>query len=230
MSSEKSSDAPLQTPALSTSRARRPAKKAQIRAVAARLFAEKGYHATGIEELSQAVGLGRGALYHHIGSKEELLYEISSAGMNELLDAGTKALAKQASSVDKLHLMSRTLMRIIADNQFEMTVLFREIDLMSPPYRDALIRRRTEYQDQWSQIIAEGIAGGEIRPVDRAIVMAVLGMHNYSHLWMRNDGRLQPEELGDLFMSSMLNGLSLVGDPVAVPDDAHQSTNRAESL
>src|SRR5436309_3637837 len=53
-------------------------RREEILQIAARLFAENGYHGTGIAELGEAVGLGKGALYHHIGSKEDLLYEISS--------------------------------------------------------------------------------------------------------------------------------------------------------
>ncbi len=82
-------------------------QKTTIRREAARLFAKQGYHATGIEDISQAVGLGRGALYHHIGSKEQLLFEISSLGLDELtaacqdiVDADMPASEKLRSSRD----------------------------------------------------------------------------------------------------------------------------------
>lgn len=61
----------------------------EILRISAELFAKSGYHGTGISDLGAAVGLGRGALYHYIGSKETILYEISSrqlAQMNNLAD------------------------------------------------------------------------------------------------------------------------------------------------
>jgi AcrR family transcriptional regulator len=61
----------------------------RIMCVAAELFASKGYHATGISELSEAVGMGRGALYHHISSKEDLLFEINSRYLRGLIDFGS---------------------------------------------------------------------------------------------------------------------------------------------
>jgi AcrR family transcriptional regulator len=63
-----------------TSRRRPTAvRKQEIARIAARLFAAQGFHGTGINELAQEVGLGKGALYYHIKSKEDLLFEISTA-------------------------------------------------------------------------------------------------------------------------------------------------------
>jgi AcrR family transcriptional regulator len=70
--------------AVATSNSRRGAKwqlrREAIIDTSARLFASRGYHATGISELCQANELGKGALYHYIGSKEELLAAIHDRG------------------------------------------------------------------------------------------------------------------------------------------------------
>ena len=65
---------------------RRPDQKARIRHQAARLFADNGFDATGVQELSEAVGLGRGALYHHIGSKGQLLFDIITSSVIEVVE------------------------------------------------------------------------------------------------------------------------------------------------
>jgi AcrR family transcriptional regulator len=57
---------------------RRGERKAEVRRIAAELFARQGYHATTVAEIGAAAGLGKGALYHHIGSKQQLLFAISS--------------------------------------------------------------------------------------------------------------------------------------------------------
>lgn len=55
-------------------RQRRPAERPEEIATAAlRLFCENGYHATSIDEVAQAAGVTKGAVYHHFGSKEDLL-------------------------------------------------------------------------------------------------------------------------------------------------------------
>jgi AcrR family transcriptional regulator len=182
-------------------------QKAAIRAGAARLFAERGYHATGITEICDAVGLGRGALYHHIGSKEELLFEISSMGLDELFEVSEAIVAEPLGAGEKLRRLSRTLMRNLAENRAALTVYFRELDLMSPEYRSRLVARRAGYQVLWEGVLAEGVASGEFVAPDPVVVKGLLGMHNYAYLWLREDGRLTPEEIGDRFCDVVLAGL-----------------------
>jgi TetR/AcrR family transcriptional regulator, cholesterol catabolism regulator len=186
-------------------------QKAAIREGAARLFAERGYHATGIEEICEAVGLGRGTLYHHIGSKEELLFEISSLGLDELFEVSEAIVAEPIGPSEKLRRLSRALMRNIADNRAALTVYLRELDLMSPGYRDLLVARRAGYQVIWESVLAEGVEAGEFVTPDPVFVKGVLGMHNYSYLWLREDGRLTPEEVGDRFCDVLLGGLRVPG-------------------
>lgn len=182
-------------------------RKSAIREQAARLFAERGYHATGIGDICDAVGLGRGALYHHIGSKEELLFEISMLGLDELFEVSERIAAEPLPASEKLRRLSRVLMRNIAANRAALTVYFRELDLMSPGYRDRLVARRARYQDLWQRILDEGVAAGELEPVDPVLVKGLLGMHNHSYLWLREGGRLAPEEVADRFCDVLLDGL-----------------------
>jgi AcrR family transcriptional regulator len=184
-------------------------QKAAIRATAARLFAERGYHATGIAEICEATGLGRGALYHHIGSKEELLFEISSMGLDELFEVSEAIVAEPLGAGEKLRRLSRALMRNIAENRAALTVYFRELDLMSAEYRSRLVERRAGYQVLWEGVLAEGVERGEFIAPDPVVVKGLLGMHNYSYLWLREDGRLTPEEIGDRFCDVLLAGLEV---------------------
>ena len=186
-------------------------QKEFIREGAAQLFARRGYHATSIQDICDAVGLGRGALYHHIRSKEHLLFEISMLGLDELLEISLEIASQPLTASEKLRKLSRTLMRNIADNRAALTVYLREVDLMSPEYRTPLVERRAGYQALWQRIIDEGVADGEFAASDPVLVKGLLGMHNYSYLWMREDGRLTPEEIADRFCDILLGGLTGVG-------------------
>ncbi len=183
-----------------------PDQKAFIRERAAELFATRGYHATGIEDISRAVGLGRGALYHHIKSKEQLLFDISTLGLQDLIDLTAPIVNSELDSERKLREMGRALMRNIAENRSALTVCFREVHMMTPPYHDRLVEHRLVYQRQWESVLDEGVAAGVFRPMDPVMVMGVLGMHNYSYLWLR-DGRLSPEAVADVFGDALLGGL-----------------------
>src|SRR5687768_8405831 len=77
--------------------ARWQARREEIVDTSARVFAQSGYHATGIAELCEVNGLGKGAFYHYIGSKEELLAAIHDRVMDEVL-AGAERVAEAGGS------------------------------------------------------------------------------------------------------------------------------------
>jgi AcrR family transcriptional regulator len=135
-------------------------QKVRIRRTAARLFAENGYDGTGIQELSDAVGLGRGALYHHIGNKERLLFEIMTANVAQVVDEAEALLAEPIPAEDKVRRLSAMLMATVAENLPEWTVFFREIDALSGRLRTEALRWRRRFEEVWIAVIEQGVAEG----------------------------------------------------------------------
>src|SRR5919204_4976264 len=70
----------------------------QVYAEALRLFSEKGYHATSMQDIASAVGVYKGSLYHYIGSKEDLLVRVFERGMGALLAEVERIAADTASA------------------------------------------------------------------------------------------------------------------------------------
>lgn len=175
--------------------------------VAARLFAEQGYHGTGMTELGDAVGLQRGALYYHIGNKENLLYEISSRHVVEMVEFG-KALLKEARyATDKFRVLSQRLIRTIYSHLDEITVFFREVGSLTGQRRRLIFELRHQFEEIWMQILEQGVAEGTFRDSDELLIKAVLGMHNYTYVWIKPDGTLQPEEIATRFCDLLFRGL-----------------------
>ena len=174
---------------------------------AAELFARNGYHATGLSELGEAVGLGRGALYYHIGSKENLLYELSVRHVEEMVAYGEKVLQSPLGAEERFRRLSRKLMRVIADNLPELTVFFREINSFSGQRHDRMVELRARFEHVWLQVLSDAEAEGVFQHGDNLTVKAVLGMHNYSYLWIDPEGALSPEEIADRFCDLLLHGL-----------------------
>nr|BFE98282.1 hypothetical protein GCM10020185_88180 [Pseudomonas brassicacearum subsp. brassicacearum] len=75
----------------------------------------------------KATGLARGALYYHIGSKEELLFEITSRYLRVLIAEGTPLCESDLAAEDKFRQFSAIVMRTIVTHLAEMTVCFREV-------------------------------------------------------------------------------------------------------
>ncbi|BBG03697.1 MULTISPECIES: TetR/AcrR family transcriptional regulator [Pseudonocardia] len=179
----------------------------RVIAVAAELFARNGYHGTGIAELGRAAGLGRGALYHYIGSKEAVLYAISKDQVDSMNAAAEEVLDSGLPADELLREMARVLVRNISDHRSEWAVFFREYQALTGERRDAVVAARERYEGYWRQALDQGVRSGVLRPTPRLLVKGMLGMLNYTYLWFTPDGDLSPEELADLFLDALIDGI-----------------------
>ncbi len=175
--------------------------------VAAKLFAANGYHATGMKDLERAAGLGRSSLYYQFSSKEELLFEIITRYLRELIAFGDELLAMDMPAEERLRRLSRGVMGTIARDLSELTVCFREIHSVTGDRRGELLDLHRRYERLWAQTLEAGVKEGVFRTADSLAVKTLLGMHHYSYLWFRPDGPRTPEEVADSFDDLILNGL-----------------------
>lgn len=181
--------------------------KGRIFKVAAELFATRGFHATGMADLEKATGLGRGALYYHISSKEELLFEIISRYLRRLLIEGEALLATPMPAEARFRRYSGVVMTAIVDHLAELTVCFRETHSVVGERQAELLDLHRQYERIWSDILKIGVAEGVFQSADSLAVKAILGMHHYSYLWIRPGGRRTPEDIASFFCDLTLPGL-----------------------
>ncbi|MBV8980269.1 MAG: TetR/AcrR family transcriptional regulator, partial [Acidimicrobiia bacterium] len=86
------------------------ARRQEIIDTSAQLFARQGYHATGITELCEANDLGKGALYHYIGSKEEILAAIHDRVMDEVMLGADRVATGGGTPTEQLGRLGRELL------------------------------------------------------------------------------------------------------------------------
>lgn len=175
--------------------------------IAAELFARNGYDATGIAELGEAVNLGRGALYHHIESKESLLFEISMRHMTAMADRAEALVAADTPPADKLRQLSRLLLRMIADSRPEATVTFRDARALSTDRAHLLGDQRRRVEAAWQRLLDEGRDAGVFRAIDPVVMKGLWGMHVIAYRWIERDGELSPEQIADVFCDVLLRGV-----------------------
>jgi AcrR family transcriptional regulator len=179
----------------------------RVVAVAAELFARQGYHGTGIAELGKAVGLGRGALYHYIESKEALLYAISRIQVDTMNAHAEAALRAGLPAEELLRELARGLLRNIADHRAEWAVFFRDYSALTGERRDHVIAARERYEGYWRQALDRGVEAGVLRRTPALLVKGILGMLNYTYLWFEPEGALTPEQLADEYLDALLRGI-----------------------
>ena len=173
--------------------------KRMIMEVAAKLFADKGYGGVGISEVGDAAGFGKGALYYHIKSKEDLLFDIMTVYMVELINAARTIEISGANVIDRVRALSESFMEIMFASRPEMTVCFREVHALTEARRKGVMALHAEYQDIWVRVFADGARLGVFRSLSKIEVKAILGMYFYSFLWIRGDGAMTVRAISENF-------------------------------
>jgi len=184
------------------------ARREAIVDASAQAFARQGYHATGIVELCEVNGLGKGAFYHYIGSKEELLAAIHDRVMDEVLLGAERVAAAGGTPSEQLTGLGRALLDVIHRYPDHVWVFLHEFPALTGERAEQFRVRRREYERQVEGVIRTGIEAGEFREVDpRLTAMAWLGMHNYTYLWLKPGGRLSANDVAAPFAAIFLRGL-----------------------
>jgi len=177
----------------------------RIKRIAAELFATRGYSAVGVAEIGEAVQLGRGALYYHISSKEDLLFSIVVRYIEELVIKGREAIETEPDPAKRIYILSRQLMTTIFSNLSEMTVCFREADSLTGQRHRIVSDLHQSYQDVWASTLKEGERKGRFRHLPTIAIKGVLGMYFYSFLWLKPGGRQSATEIADVFAEMTLS-------------------------
>src|SRR3989454_3642878 len=185
------------------------ARRDAIVDASARVFAQRGYHATGIAELCEVNGLGKGAFYHYIGSKEELLAAIHDRVMDEVMLGADRVAQAGGSPAAQLAMLGDELIDVIYRYPDHVWVFLHEFPALTGERAEQFRVRRREYERRVEAVLQAGIESGEFRNVDpRLTTLAWLGMHNYTYLWLKVDGRLSARDVAKRFGELFIRGIA----------------------
>jgi AcrR family transcriptional regulator len=184
------------------------ARRQAIIDTSAPLFARRGYHATGIAELCEANDLGKGALYHYIGSKEELLAAIHDRVMDEVMLGADRVEAAGGTPSAQLTMLGHELLDVIHRYPDHVWVFLHEFPALTGERADQFRRRRRAYEQRVEAVLAAGVESGEFRDVDPWLTArAWFGMHNYTYLWLKPGGRLSARDVAEPFAQIFMRGI-----------------------
>jgi AcrR family transcriptional regulator len=187
-----------------------PAREDQVRAAALRLFKEKGYHATSMRDIAAAVGINKGSLYSYIKSKEDLLIPVFEQAQGVLCSQLEQISADPSlTSTDRLRRAIHAHVTAVADNLDVLTVYLSEWRQLATESLATNRDQRARYAYLFHEILRDGVASGEFRPMDTRIVMlGMIGMCNYLFRWYRPEGRMTPDELADTLIDMVMQGVA----------------------
>ncbi len=187
-----------------------PPRAEQVYAAALRLFREKGYHATSMQDIAVAVGLYKGSLYHYIGGKQDLLLQVFDRATGKLV-ADVEAIAADSSLPPsaQLRLVVGAHVSAVSTNMDALTVYLHEWRALAGDALASVQAQSERYTLLVSEIVGRGVTLGEFETSDvRIATLGLLGMCNWLCQWYHPDGRLGPAEIAGHFADLVLDGLT----------------------
>lgn len=180
----------------------------EILEAAAQIFSQKGFHATSMQDIAQAVNLQKASLYHHVSSKQEILVTVLDQALDLLIERMQEVLAQSLPPDEKLRTAMKVYLKTLLDHRDLASVLLLEYRSLEPEYYSRHVPRRDRFERQWRDLIAEGTSQNMFNCVDASLVSrALLGVMNWTITWYRPDGPLSPEEIAGQFADLFLLGL-----------------------
>ncbi|TIC86471.1 TetR/AcrR family transcriptional regulator [Nocardioides sp. GY 10127] len=183
---------------------------ARVEDAALTLFAERGFHGTGIRQLAEAAGLSSASLYHWMGTKEELLARLMRQALTRLTDAAVAdlAAAPQDDPRTRVAVLVRVHVREHALRRRETRVVDGELAALGEGTRAEVLDLRDTYEQLWAEEIRRGCEDGAFTVARPDVARrAVLEMCSSVARWYRPDGPLDVEELAATYVDLTLRAL-----------------------
>lgn len=193
----------------------------RVRQAAVELFADKGFHGTGIRDLAGAAKLSSASLYHYMGTKEELLAGIMTDCLGHLLTGARLAVAEVADPRERLGRLVALHVITHAVQPNETQVVDNEVRALSPGFRRSVVDLRDAYERIWAQTIEEGVRAGVFHPGGASVTrLALLEMCSGVARWYSPRGALTLDQLAGHYAELAMRALGCT-DPGDGPDLAH---------
>jgi AcrR family transcriptional regulator len=184
----------------------------EILRTAARLFQQRGYDATSMNDVAAALKLSKGGLYHHFQSKDEILFEIMNHAMEITQQRVLDPVRGIADPEERLRALIRLHIEVVlSPRDREITVMLHENHPLPPALRKRINSRKKDYIHFLENLMREvqGKAQHQARTkvTPRAAAFALLGMINWIYQWYKPEGELQAQNLIPQFTDLIFGGI-----------------------
>ena len=175
---------------------------------AANIFFAKGFHATSIEDVARDVGMLKGSLYYYIKSKDDLLFQLLLAGIEDSDAFIASQIDPQGDPLGQLERAIRAQIDYIVQNRVQFGLFLHEFDSLSGKRQHKLISVMSRYNSRFVELVRRGQEQGQlIQGEPWIIVNGILGMCNWLYRWYDTDEISDPEQVKQIFVRMLLQGI-----------------------
>jgi AcrR family transcriptional regulator len=181
----------------------------RLLAAATRLFAEQGFDRTSVQEIVEAAGVTKGALYHYFGSKDDLLHEIYARLLRLQQERLDDFADRDAPVEQRLREAAVDVVVTSLANRDDAKIFFRSMHMLSAEKQKEVRADRRRYHERFRALIEEGQRTGvfsDATPADLVVDYHFGSVHHLSS-WYRDNGPLTAgqvaDHMGDLLMRAL---------------------------
>jgi len=192
----------------SIQRASSDGRAAEVYRTAARIILQKGYDATSVSDIAEALGITKAGLYHYIKGKTELLYEIMKYGLEELEREVLVPARVIGDPEERLRFVITTHARIVTRGDGVVTILVDEARALTPAQNRHVVRMKRKYIDCLRDTLQEMKQQRKLRDLNVTVAaFSITGAINWLSRWYRPGGTLSAEEIAWQIADIALNGV-----------------------
>lgn len=183
---------------------------------AVQLFAERGFHGIGIRDLARAAGISTSSLYHYMGTKEVLLFEIMHDALGKLLRAAEAIEAEHLDPGERLAAFVRMHVVTHAVQRSASIVVDNELDALAEDDRKVIVAQRDAYEAYWGRAIRDGIAAKQFSVPDPTVTrICLLEMCSGVARWFSSSGTQSIDQIAEAYVRIASGMLDV---PAEAPD------------
>jgi AcrR family transcriptional regulator len=175
---------------------------------AAQVFRQKGFHGASMANIAEAVNLQKASLYHHVSSKQEILFEILDRALELLLERISPIARQDLPADERLRRMIREYLQILAENTDLSAVLLFEHRSLEGRQHARHVPNRDKFEALWRAVLQDGVRARQFECDDIPLTArAILGILNWTITWYRPSGALTIQQIADRYSRLLLSGL-----------------------
>src|SRR5260370_13841377 len=181
---------------------------AEVYRTAAQIILRKGYDATSINDIANALGMTKAGFYNYINGKKELLLDFVNCGFEDLEEEVITPAHSIPDTAARLRFIIASHARLVTRGDGAITILVDEITALTPAQNRKITRRKRAHFDRLREVLNKLKSEGLLQDVDTTVAtFSLLGMINWLSRWFMQDGALTEEQVAEEIVKIALNGL-----------------------
>lgn len=199
---------------------RRAVRESILFETAARMFNSYGFHGTSMSQLTQELGLTKGALYYYVEDKSDLLYKLHIKSAEATRRAYEAGVAEGRTGYERVHGIVRHYVAAVTASPTETFILV-EKDVLNPEQTADIVKRRKQLELDLRGQITKGIDDGSIVPCDPKLATFILvGAMAWVSKWFEPDRDWTPDQIADAMADMLMRSIAVTPSDVLISDVA----------